>query len=68
MKSRGDIDSCRMFFNCLLSLIACTKGREHFSVNISVLAVYYATYLLVQLLTNVLRCSLFNFVIMCEPM
>jgi len=67
MKSRGGIDSCRMFF-VFLSLTACTKGREHFCVNIVALAVYYATCLLVQPLMNVVRCSLFNFVIMCEPM
>ena len=67
MKSRGDIDSCRMFLIVFLSLIACIKGREHFCVNTSALAVYYAAYLLVQPLMNVVRCSLFNFVIICEP-
>jgi len=68
MKSRDDIDSCRMFLTVFLSLIACTKGREHFCVNILDPAVYYAAYLLVQPLMNVVRCSLLNFVIMCEPM
>jgi len=68
MKSRGDIDSCIMFLIVFLSLTACTKGREHFCVNILALAVYYAAYLLVQPLLNVVRCSLFNFVIMCELM
>jgi len=40
----------------------------YFCVNIIALAVYYAAYLLVQPLMNVVRCSLFNFVIMCELM
>ena len=53
MKSRGDIDSCRTFLIVLLSLTACTKGREHFCVNVLALAVYYAAYLLVQPLMNV---------------
>jgi len=57
-----------VFLIVFLLLTACTKGRKHFCVNILALAAYYAAYLLVQPLMNVVRCSLFNFVIICEPM
>jgi len=43
------------------------RKRTFLCKYISSNGVLYAAYLLVQLLTNALNCSLFNFIIMREP-
>ena len=67
MKSCGDIDSCRMLFNCLPAADSLYKRKRTFLCKYisskSVLCRLFASTTM-----NVIRCSLFNFVITCAPM